>query len=53
MRTRKVEIPKMRGSSHSHFLHPFIIGENGVEVKAEPEVTKRLRRAIFKAKQVD
>jgi len=26
---------------------------NGVEVKAEPEVTKRLRRAIFKAKQVD
>ena len=53
MRARKVEIPKMRGSSHSHFLHPFIIGENGVEVKAEPEVTKRLRRAIFKAKQVD
>ncbi len=53
MRTRKVEIPKMRGSSHSHFLHPFIIGENGVEVRAEPEVTKRLRRAIFKAKQVD
>ena len=53
MRARKVEIPKMRGSSHSHFLHPFTIGENGVEVKAEPEVTKRLRRAIFKAKQVD
>ena len=53
MRARKVEIPKMRGSSHSHFLHPFTIGENGVEVKSEPEVTKRLRRAIFKAKQVD
>jgi KaiC/GvpD/RAD55 family RecA-like ATPase len=53
MRARKIEVPKMRGSSHSHFLHPFTIGENGVEVKAEPEVTKRLRRAIFKAKQVD
>ncbi len=53
MRARKIEIPKMRGTSHSHYLHPFIIGESGIEVKAEPEVTKRLRRAIFKAKQVD
>ncbi len=53
MRSRKIEIPKMRGTSHSHFLHPFLIGENGVEVKAEPEVTKRLRRAIFKAKKID
>ena len=53
MRARKVEIQKMRGGSHSRFLHPFIISENGVEVKAEPEVTKRLRRAIFKAKHVD
>src|SRR3989449_9126656 len=53
MRSRKIEIPKMRGTSHSNFLHPFIIGENGIEVKAEPEVTKRLRRAIFKAKNVD
>jgi len=53
MRSRKIEIPKMRGTSHSNFLHPFIISENGVEVKSEPEVTKRLRRAIFKAKRVD
>lgn len=53
MRARKVEIPKMRGTSHSHYLHPFTISENGIEVKAEPEVTKRLRRAIFKAKKID
>jgi KaiC/GvpD/RAD55 family RecA-like ATPase len=53
MRSRKIEVPKMRGTTHSNFLHPFIIGENGIEVKAEPEVTKRLRRAIFKAKNVD
>ncbi len=53
MRSRKIEIPKMRGTSHSHFLHPFTIGDNGIEVKAEPEVTKRLRRAIFKANKVD
>jgi KaiC/GvpD/RAD55 family RecA-like ATPase len=53
LRARKIEIPKMRGTSHSHYLHPFIIGETGVEVKAEPEVTKRLRRAIFKAKKLD
>jgi KaiC/GvpD/RAD55 family RecA-like ATPase len=53
MRSRKIEIPKMRGTAHSNYLHPFIIGENGIEVKAEPEVTKRLRRAIFKAKRVD
>src|SRR6266481_7915937 len=53
VRSRKVEIPKMRGTSHSNFLHPFIIGQDGIEVKAEPEVTKRLRRAIFKAKNVD
>src|SRR5881296_3859454 len=53
MRSRKIEIPKMRGTSHSHYLHPFVIGEQGIEVKSEPEVTKRLRRAIFKAKQVD
>src|SRR5881409_2598958 len=53
MRSRKIEVPKMRGTTHSNFLHPFIIGENGIEVKSEPEVTKRLRRAIFKAKNVD
>lgn len=53
VRARKIEIPKMRGTSHSHYLHPFIIGDGGLEVKSEPEVTKRLRRAIFKAKQVD
>ncbi len=53
MRSRKVEILKMRGTTHSQFLHPFTIGENGIEVRAEPEVTKRLRRAIFKAKHVD
>src|SRR5437899_7158120 len=53
MRSRKIEVPKMRGTTHSNFLHPFVIGENGIEVKAEPEVTKRLRRAIFKAKNVD
>lgn len=53
MRSRKIEIPKMRGTTHSNYLHPFLIGENGIEVKAEPEVTKRLRRAIFKAKRVD
>jgi hypothetical protein len=43
----------MRGTTHSSYLHPFVIGENGIEVKAEPEVTKRLRRAIFKAKRVE
>ena len=53
MRSRKIEVPKMRGTTHSNFLHPFVIGENGIEVKSEPEVTKRLRRAIFKAKNVD
>jgi len=53
VRSRKIEIPKMRGTSHSQYQHPFIINENGIEIKAEPEVTKRLRRAIFKAKQVD
>jgi KaiC/GvpD/RAD55 family RecA-like ATPase len=53
VRSRKIEIPKMRGTSHSQYQHPFIIGENGIEVKAEPEVTKRMRRAIFKAKNVD
>jgi KaiC/GvpD/RAD55 family RecA-like ATPase len=53
VRSRKIEIPKMRGTSHSQYQHPFIINENGIEIKSEPEVTKRLRRAIFKAKQVD
>ena len=53
VRSRKIEIPKMRGTSHSQYQHPFTIGENGIEIKSEPEVTKRLRRAIFKAKQVD
>ena len=53
VRARKIEIPKMRGTSHSQHQHPFIINENGIEIKSEPEVTKRLRRAIFKAKQVD
>src|SRR6266702_1252797 len=53
VRARKIEIPKMRGTSHSQYQHPFHITENGIEIKSEPEVTKRLRRAIFKAKQVD
>ena len=53
VRSRKIEIPKMRGTSHSQYQHPFIINENGIKIKSEPEVTKRLRRAIFKAKQVD
>ncbi len=53
VRARKIEIPKMRGTQHSNHLHPFIITQEGIEVKSEPEVTKRLRRAIFKAKQVD
>jgi KaiC/GvpD/RAD55 family RecA-like ATPase len=53
VRSRKIEIPKMRGTSHSQYQHPFLINENGIEIKSEPEVTKRLRRAIFKAKQVD
>ena len=53
VRSRKIEIPKMRGTSHSQYQHPFIINERGIEIKSEPEVTKRLRRAIFKAKQVD
>jgi KaiC/GvpD/RAD55 family RecA-like ATPase len=53
LRARKIEIPKMRGTAHSHYQHPFLIGQEGIEVKSEPEVTKRLRRAIFKAKQVD
>jgi KaiC/GvpD/RAD55 family RecA-like ATPase len=52
LRSRKMEIPKMRGTAHSHYLHPFLIGDTGIEVKSEPEVTKRLRRAIFKAKEV-
>src|SRR6266702_4347577 len=37
MRSRKIEVPKMRGTTHSNFLHPFIIGQDGIEVKAEPE----------------
>ncbi len=53
VRARKIEVPKMRGTSHSNHIHPFTIGQEGIEVKPEPEVTKRLRRAIFKAKQVD
>ncbi len=53
VRARRIEVPKMRGTSHSNHLHPFTIGQEGIEVKSEPEVTKRLRRAIFKAKEVD
>ncbi len=52
VRSRRIEIPKMRGTSHSNHLHPFTISQEGIEVKSEPEVTKRLRRAIFKAKDV-
>src|SRR5213593_1774120 len=37
VRSRKIEIPKMRGSQHSNHLHPFIIGEQGIEIKSEPE----------------
>jgi KaiC/GvpD/RAD55 family RecA-like ATPase len=52
VRSRRIEIPKMRGTSHSSHLHPFTISQEGIEIKSEPEVTKRLRRAIFKAKDV-
>ncbi len=52
-RSRRIEVPKLRGTPHSSHLHPFTIGQEGIEVIPEPEVTKRLRRAIFKAKQVD
>src|SRR6266700_4189444 len=52
-RARRIEVPKLRGTSHSTHLHPFTISQAGIEVIPEPEVTKRLRRAIFKAKQVD
>src|SRR5213594_3474551 len=52
VRARKIEIPKMRGTSHSQYLHPITINENGVEIKSEPEVSRRLRRAVFKAKPV-
>jgi len=52
-RARRIEIPKLRGTIHSNHLHPFTISQAGIEVNPEPEVTKRLRRAIFKAKQVD
>ena len=53
VRARRVEIPKMRGTSHSNHVHPFTISQEGIQVQPEPDVTKRLRRAIFKAKQVD
>jgi KaiC/GvpD/RAD55 family RecA-like ATPase len=52
VRARKIEVPKMRGTSHSQYLHPITINENGVEIKSEPEVSRRLRRAVFKAKPV-
>src|SRR5436853_6198702 len=51
MHPRKIEVPKMRGTTHSNFLHPFIIGENGIKLKAEPEVTKRHTRTNFNAKK--
>src|SRR5216684_6182052 len=53
VRARKIEIPKMRGTSHSQYLHPITINQNGIEIKSEPEVSRRLRRAVFKAKNVD
>src|SRR6266581_5901871 len=52
-RARRIKVPKLRGTTHSSHLHPFTISQAGIEVIPEPEVTKRLRRAIFKAKQVD
>src|SRR5713101_3665560 len=52
-RARRIEIPKMRGTPHSNHLHPFTISQDGIEISPEPEVTKRMRRAIFKAKEVD
>jgi len=53
VRSRRIEVPKMRGTQHSSHLHPFTISQDGISIQAEPEVTKRLRRAIFKAKEVD
>src|SRR5438093_2361079 len=53
VRSRKIEIPKMRDTSHSQYKNHFILSAKGIEIKSEPEVTKRLRRAIFKAKRVD
>ena len=52
-RARRIEVPKMRGTQHSSHLHPFTISQDGIAVVPEPEVTKRMRRAIFKAKDVD
>ena len=38
VRTRTLEIYKMRGSNHSHKIHPYEIGEYGITVHPNEEV---------------
>ncbi|WNG31232.1 AAA family ATPase [Cystobacter fuscus] len=45
-RQRLLQIVKMRGTSHSHEEHPFVITSAGVEVYAPSITLRRLRRAV-------
>jgi len=52
-RTRRIEVLKMRGSDHSHDLHKFVITQDGVAVESHPEVTRRVRKAVFKTRPIE
>jgi len=52
-RTRRIEVIKMRGSDHSHDLHKFVITQDGVTVESHPEVTRRIRKAVFKTRSIE
>jgi len=52
-RTRRIEVLKMRGSDHSHDLHKFVITQDGVIVESRPEVTRRIRKALFKTRPIE
>ena len=52
-RTRRIEVLKMRGTDHSHDLHKFVITQDGVIVESRPEVTRRIRKAVFKTRPIE
>jgi len=52
-RIRRIEVLKMRGSDHSHDLHRFLITQDGIVVESRPEVTRRIRKAMFKTRPVE
>jgi len=38
VRTRSIEIYKMRGSDHSHKIHPYEITDRGIVIHSTDEV---------------